>query len=727
MSVKIKLQNKNIEISEADQQNIDFIENFINDNSNQYGSNPTITVVQDNNTGDLGYIISHTKDYNTGYTIISPQFLESEIKNAVVEYNPGSVPGDGGRARPCGSQITYKTYMREIMSGDFSTIPENAILTMPPMSKYSTVSVSADLLEAMGGDLTNIGYTGFSDSGINALLNSGDAALDPRFDGVKIRAVENDPYNYETYCQMLHNGHYTPEELAKITERIEVYTLIPDDKSVASIVYGKNWGRYNYNDTDKTEVGMRTMYFTMGKLDEYGFKNYIVRIDSNLDHSGYYKLNTKAMNEADFLAGNDPFLKIKDGYDGISISSVEFFRKNNTGKSGFNSYYKFEPEIFEEVFGAENISEDERTMLFKLKSKYSFLEGEDTSKISVNYVESLGKIEELSNYIADKSKLDRFDINSIRGDKTNQTFNSLFNGEKPYIEKSTLLDFKVKESILAMSDHIKNVALTEAELKAVVESDFAKITNLVFGAGSNESLGAYINVLDRKSYVLGVSDDKLTIGTVKNVDLSQITAIMRSSMLSDIQDQVQIAKDSNAMITDMITNGGLYGSAFDKYKGDLELLSQCMQKRIASGELLHKTYKDCLTKMKNYMLSNSVTAIDDSNYSSLLSQRDQLKKDIALAEARAKIKDWRIVQVGTKLGIAIYAIEMYYPYAEESAAIIAELTPVLEETVHQIEIIEGWNRLLVECNEKILEAENQVNSTFIESVNGLPDLNLLTI
>ena len=287
----------------------EFLDNYCTANKDYFGTSYSINEIQTEN--GAGYVISYgTKEYpNSASLIISDKATIDDL-NSVIELEPATGLWIANKAQPATGDKTYHEYLSQINSGDFSHVPDNAIVSIPTMykSEYDgSLDIACGIVKAAGNDVLNIGEFGFSGSGEATQRSVADAILKDKYPTATYRCANFDAYNEENYVRT--SLKYSEDERNKLTNKMEIINFIPDTNA-ARFNTGKSWNRYGLDENIKNN-GMKGIYYSLKSFAEQGYnsKIYEVNFDKKMyydkyQHSAYLSLGLFGTNTLDYLSGN---------------------------------------------------------------------------------------------------------------------------------------------------------------------------------------------------------------------------------------------------------------------------------------------------------------------------------------------------------------------------------------------------------------------------------------
>ena len=407
---------------------------------------------------------------------------------------------------------------------------------------------------------------------------------------------------------------------------------------------------------------------------------------------------------------------------------VTYYTKDANGN---NVDIKLTTELLNYIEGNPQISDEEKCMYYTLKSRYDFIpkDKDGNSKISIEYTKALEGMQSIMDYVADHTYVDSFKMDSVIKDGWNPKINNFFSQAEPYLASTSVLDYKVKQSLIAAATEVSNVARTEAEL-ATLANQLNVAENLLFGVDSDQMDVLYAEGVKSSVMVLGNYSplDRFVIGSTKAVSMDQLTSLKDSEMMMQLSDQMTYASEIKGLISTLRESGAYEGESFNNFNELLDRYDTCMDKRYQASSILYGTYSACLNKMISFMNSHGVTYIDDSNYYQSLQSIADNNAMISYWEQKAQEYVWVVAEsIEFTFKGETYSIpikwEKFYPYAAQAAAEIARLTEINEQLQNYVDMVEGWNQLLNECNDNIEAARGMVESRFNSAVEAISPYN----
>ncbi len=352
-------------IPKTAEEKVDFVYEFMKENESFFGKSESYNVKAIETEDGVGIVAEYKSPNGTGvnYLYINPK---TDFENITMFENP--IPDSCYNGDRLVSSTPYGTYgnrHNRILKGDFSSVPENAI--MIPSSKYETGTsktvyspdeVAVAFINKVGNKPEMIATVGCSNGGGGSLKSGIFEALN--HPGVKVEAWGLDGYYQEFYPEKILDS-LSEEEMETLRENLTFVNVIPNEKCQGGIANGRP--RYNWKNEHETS---QTMTKYVLELEKRGIKNIIYTADFEGVHENWHGAHLDmyqfGSNLPDFMLHNTDEIKcsgeygVIDGaytYDGIRRILVPLGVKDDISqKVDFSnipdyskSYIKYENEI----------------------------------------------------------------------------------------------------------------------------------------------------------------------------------------------------------------------------------------------------------------------------------------------------------------------------------------------------------------------------------------------
>ncbi len=459
----------------------------------------------------------------------------------------------------------------------------------------------------------------------------------------------------------------------------------------------------------------------------------IIELDAN--RSRYHASTIEVLSTSgltDFIDDHIDINEVIDkiNKDGFKVSKVVLIDENgNIIEDDYEKTQEFLDKAYIEISSSRDgskvlsydfSSDEEKSIYYLLNKKTNLKKYLSDEKISVNYNDAFDGIESIINFSTSHNYLNDKNINLPVG---NNKVNSFFNQSKPFLESSSILDYKVKETLTAMSIQLINMARTESGLQQIAESDL-NTAHGIFDYNSSELKEFFNNSIDvyTKQFNLGIIEN-FENGKTGLVDINQIDSFFDSALLSQISSQKDMAKDTKELISSLKESGSYEGEAFKDFNLLLDNYNTFMDLRYNSADLLDTVYTSSLDKMKTFFTSKGISSINDENYQATLDQIE--KNNLLISDWEAKAKEYykepiyKTFNLGKKSFDIIIGYEKIYPYKDDANKAIQELNDMNRELQTYVDLVEEWTSILNECTQSINEANEIVKNNFSSQVSLL--------
>ena len=563
----------------------DALQTYCEENKDFFGDNYVITPIDTDN--GTGYLVSYGKniyaDVNNGLSasmIVSPEATIDGL-NSVIELKSASI-NDGNTPAP--GTTTYHEYYQAIENGDFSSVPKNAVVSIPSThaayaaqlksQNYSDLDAACGFIQENGGDIRNIGELGFSMSGGSAVDSAAQSIISEKYPNATYRVAECDAVYQELFISGSHQKEYTQEERDLIADKMEIINFIPDENSAR---YNTASNSYRHEDSASWESHRYNPFSYFKRYEEGGYNSgiYEVNHDDNMrsgydQHNSYRDLALYGTNTMDWMAGNTNQITNKTSEYGLVGD-----RKYLNLETGTYDPLPYNPSADYNLYDMSKYTSASKSPIPECDSeivgKYSALTGIGSSDISYltnpesqsslhdpNMVSNLETVSEHMDGIRSCIKSSNF-LSSYKGLSFGAGGGGLMGSLMGYIDAYFNAVGALINSMVEETDSITSFAQAYADMDSHYAGKVGDITAIdANGNMSTVDLSKYTSTTSTPSSSTGYapsSNSRGTTGTSSNISSNEKT---------EMPQDMEIESENGSVKTEYNDDGTITIKTYDK-------------------------------------------------------------------------------------------------------------------------------------------------------------------
>ena len=365
-----------------------------------------------------------------------------------------------------------------------------------------------------------------------------------------------------------------------------------------------------------------------------------------------------------------------------------------------------------------NLSDAEKSIQYSLKTKYHF---EVDSQISQQQQNAINQFEGIINSIADNCDLTHVSASS---NISNEAFRGMFSRSDAFVNSSNLLDYRIKERLLAAASNVTNIAQTEAELKLLAEQTLSvSERELLFRTDQVEAESTVMRDFRENQLIIcsGNASDGTALSPmdVKTFSTGDLDAFRSSGIFDYLLKEEAFSQELAQDLISIKEDGNITGEPWEEFFNQVDALSNCANERSKAARILYDAYDTVYNKLNDFFSSKGLSSIDCDSYDAVCNDITRLENLKSYWERMREVVWYR--RECDNYGKNCTSVP-YHPFeaiANQNLVVIGEsLTAAYEHKAN----IEEFTQLFNDCERIVMDAQDQVEATYGNAVNEVMPL-----